>query len=479
MNYERVWYNSRRSAERLREWAVRWGSPGGGAGRAGAAGYGGSGGAGPVGASAVVPRVWGTGGADTGGAIGGTGVGGASRQESLSPEQLCAWAVYWAVPMVELVQSALRHLLSLPPATTEFPVVGTTPPLLFPPTDKSQPQLLPGSPLHAPTPHTEVTESLTERPEHETRASTPVCSRHVVRPRATAVPGTHRMAFRPSTVPQRVVLPSPPASSLPHVPDPESDLVCTASPTLSRLLATVLTDPSFESAAASALVAELVDFAALCPLYYAASLVFYSSCPPSIGGELALGCDVLEDMQFEQECLATAAPHLASTLLCPEGDPDALDIPTPRTYAEAITVKRPPGSPPAFKARYVARGFSQHEGVDFFQTFSPIPKMTTIRVLLHVAAQRDYELHSLDFSTAFVQGSLHEAIWTTFAALGLAPSTADPSLFLRTDTSLSLFYVLVYVDDLVFAIAGNEALALVKAELQERHTCTDLGPSAL
>ncbi|CAI7842656.1 unnamed protein product [Closterium sp. NIES-54] len=414
--------SSRRSAERLREWAVRWGSPGGGAGRAGAAGYGGSGGAGPVGASAVVPRVWGTGGADTGGAIGAGGAGSAgdvptgargSRGVTTQPQQ-----------------SALRHLLSLPPATTEFPVVGTTPPLLFPPTDKSQPQLLPGSPLHAPTPHTEVTESLTERPEHETRASTPVCSRHVVRPRATAVPGTHRMAFRPSTVPQRVVLPSPPASSLPHVPDPESDLVCTASPTLSRLLATVLTDPSFESAAASALVAELVDFAALCPLYYAASLVFYSSCPPSIGGELALGCDVLEDMQFEQECLATAAPHLASTLLCPEGDPDALDIPTPRTYAEAITcpyssqwqivmdteiaswkVKRPPGSPPAFKARYVARGFSQHEGVDFFQTFSPIPKMTTIRVLLHVAAQRDYELHSLDFSTAFVQGSLHEAIW--------------------------------------------------------------------
>ncbi|CAI7929464.1 unnamed protein product, partial [Closterium sp. NIES-54] len=48
---------------------------------------------------------------------------------------------------------------------------------------------------------------------------------------------------------------------------------------------------------------------------------------------------------------------------------------------------------------------------NFFQTFSPTPKMTTLRVLLHVAAQRDYELHSLDFSTAFLQGSLHEEIW--------------------------------------------------------------------
>ncbi|CAI7845373.1 unnamed protein product [Closterium sp. NIES-53] len=141
-------------------------------------------------------------------------------------------------------------------------------------------------------------------------------------------------------------------------------------------------------------------------------------------------------------------------MLAPEGDPDALDIATPRSYAEAIEgpnsfqwqaamdaemaswkstgtyvdeipppganivsgmwifrVKRPPGSPSIFKARYVACGFSQRQGVDFFQTFSPTLKMTTLRVLLDVAAQRDYELHSLDFSRAFLQDSLHEEIW--------------------------------------------------------------------
>ncbi|CAI7867809.1 unnamed protein product, partial [Closterium sp. NIES-53] len=63
---------------------------------------------------------------------------------------------------------------------------------------------------------------------------------------------------------------------------------------------------------------------------------------------------------------------------------------------------------------------------------------------------------------------------TTLAALGFAPSTADPSLFLRTDATLPTFYVLVYVDDLVFATADTEALAHVKSELQKRHTCTDL-----
>ncbi|CAI7748705.1 unnamed protein product, partial [Closterium sp. NIES-53] len=328
--------------------------------------------------------------------------------------------------------------------------------------------------------------SLTERREPASRPVSPVrTARRAPHSRPSPVPDTHAMALRPSSLPLRVPLPAPPESSLPFVPDPESDRARAASPT----------------------------------------------------------------------CLAATVPRFASMLLTPEGDPDAPDIPNPRSYVEAITgpyssqwhaamdaemaswkststyidevpppganivdgmwkfrVKQPPGSPPAFKARYVARGFRQRQGVDYFQTFSPTSKMTTLLVLLHVAAQRDYELHSLDFSTAFLQGSLHEEIWlrrppgftgtfpagtqwslrrpvygirqaprewhntlrTTLAALGFAPSTTDPSLFLCTDTSLPPFYVLVYVDDLVFATADTKALTLVKSELQKRH-CTDLG----
>ncbi|CAI7844546.1 unnamed protein product [Closterium sp. NIES-53] len=104
--------------------------------------------------------------------------------------------------------------------------------------------------------------------------------------------------------------------------------------------------------------------------------------------------------------------------------------------------------------------------------------MSSLWMLLHVAAQHDYELHSFDFSTAFLQGSLHEEIWLRRPpgfTRSFAPSSTDPSLFLRTDTSRPSFYVLVYIDELVFATADTEELALVKAELQERHTCTDLG----
>ncbi|CAI7760275.1 unnamed protein product [Closterium sp. NIES-54] len=511
-----------------------------GAGDPGAAGSGGVEGAGAGGA--------GVGGTDAGGTgfgclgVGGAGAGGAGAVEpggTVRPQP-------YFVPL-------LQHVLGTPSS------IDLSPPLLCPPPDQSQPPLQPASPLSAPSNYTEQSGGLTECREPASCPVSPVrTARRVPRSRPPPVPATHSMTLRPSSVPLRVPLPAPSESSLPKVPDPESDLVRAASPTVCRLLATAVIDPSFESAAASALVAELLDFAVACRLYYTTALVAESTSasPPSVGGECALGTDVLEDRQEEFECLAAAVPRFASMLLSLEGDPDAPDIPTPRSYAEAIEgpyssqwqaamdaemgswkstgtyvdevpppganivsgmwifrVKRPPGSPPVFKARYVARGFSQRQGVDYFQTFSPTPKMTTLRVLLHVAAQRDYELHSQDFSTAFLQGNLHEEIWlrhppdftgsfpagtqwslrwpvygllqaprewhdtlrTTLAALGFTPATADSSLLLCSDTSLPPFYVLVYGDDLVFATADTKAPTLVKLELQKRHTCTDLG----
>ncbi|CAI5933074.1 unnamed protein product [Closterium sp. NIES-65] len=565
------------SPQELREWfARRWRRAAGAGGSsaaegtaaarpggartvgAGAAGSEGSPGAGAAEGVGAVPAAGGPTDSAPGAAAGGSGGAGGATVVGAPAGGT------GAVPAVSSVAARPRPYFV--PLLQQVLGLTPPPPLEGPQPFRSQPQLQPASPLPAPSPYAGPTGGLTERrepaPRPASRPASPVrterASGRGSRQRPPPVPGTHRMSLRPSTAPLRAPLPSPPASSLPILADPESDSLRAASPTVTRLLATAVTDPSFESSAASALVTELVDFAARCRLDYAASLVAESesACPPSVGGECALGTDVLEDRQEEFQCLAAASPHLASVLLAPEGDPDAPDIPTPRSYAEAIEgpyssqwqaamdaemaswkstgtyvdavpppganivsgmwifrVKRPPGSPPVFKARYVARGFSQRQGVDYFQTFSPTPKMTTLRVLLHVAAHRDYELHSLDFSTALLQGSLHEEIWlrrppgftgsfppgtqwslrrpvyglrqaprewhdtlrTTLAALGFAPSTADPSLFLRTDTSLPPFYILVYVDDLVFATADTAGLAYVKSELQKRHTCTDLG----
>ncbi|CAI7846968.1 unnamed protein product [Closterium sp. NIES-54] len=292
-------------------------------GTAGATG--GTGAAGPTGVGAVGAE----GAAGAGAATGGTG---AVLVGSTGPARPRAYFV----PLLEQVLGLLSSRGPAPPSECPQPV-------------QSQSPLQPISPLLAPSPYAGPTGGLAECREPASRPASPVCttrtSRRAPRPRPPAVPGTHQMTLRPSTAPLRVPLPSPPESSLPVLADPESDSLRAASPTAARLLATVVSDPSFESTAASALVAELVDFAARCRLDYAASLVAESAsvCPPSVG------------------------------------------------------------------------------------------------------------------------------------ALGFAPSTADPSLFLRTDTSLPPFYILVYVDDLVFATADTAGLAHVKSELQKRHTCTDLG----
>ncbi|CAI7895237.1 unnamed protein product, partial [Closterium sp. NIES-54] len=327
----------------------------------GAARAGGAAGVGAVGAA----RAGGVGGSGAGGAAGvvagdpgaeGTGAVSAVSGGAARPHP-------YYVPL-------LQQVLGLLPST------GPTPPLLSPPPVQSQWQLQPASPLPGPSPYSGQTRGLTERREPESRPASPESrpaspesrlespvravrtGRRVLRQRPPPIPGTHSMTLRPSTAPQRVPLPSPPASSLPDGPDPESDSLRAASPTVTRFLATAVTAPSFESTAASAQVADLVDFVAACLLDYAASLV-------------------AESESSWKTAMDTEMASWKST----------------GTYVDEV--------PP--------RG--ANIGVDFFQTFFPTPKMTTLRVLLHVAAQRDYELHSLDFNTAFLQGSLHEEIW--------------------------------------------------------------------
>ncbi|CAI5971004.1 unnamed protein product [Closterium sp. NIES-65] len=285
----------------------------------------------------------------------------------------------------------------------------------------SHSQLPPASPLPSPSPYTGPTGGLAERREPASRPASPVraarTSGRSSRQRPPPVPGTHRMSLRPSTAPLRAPLPSPPESS-PALADPESDSLRAASPTVTRLLATVVTDSSFESSAASNLVAELVDFAARCRLDYAASLVAESAsvCPPSVGG-----------------------------------DPDALDIPTLRSYAEAV--EGPYSS--QWQAAMDAEMASWKSTGTYVDAVPPpganiVSGMWIFRVkrppALHLSSRR-VARHTEDYAC----GS------------GFAPSTADPSLFLRTDTSLPPFYILVYVDDLVFATADTAGLAYVKS----------------
>ncbi|CAI7753932.1 unnamed protein product [Closterium sp. NIES-54] len=345
--------SSRLSAQQLREWLVRRahlqsGALGaGGAGHTGAGGAGVTAGAGGIGGIAVAgpgeactrgarpartggvggagagdPKEpgaagaagscaggAGAGGAGAGGAgVGGKGAGGAGAA-GVGAIDLRAGGAGGTVRPRPYFVPLLQQVLGTPSSS------GLTPPFLCQPPDHSQPSLQLASPLPASSPYTEETGGLTERREPVSCPVSPVhTARRVLRSRPPPVPDTHAMALRPSSVPLRVPLPAPPESSLPEVHDPESDHARAACPTVSRPLTTTVNDPSVESAAAFALVAELLEFAAACHLDYATSLVAESECasPPSVG---ALGMDVLEDRHEDFECLAAAVPRFAYMLL--------------------------------------------------------------------------------------------------------------------------------------------------------------------
>ncbi|CAI7910295.1 unnamed protein product [Closterium sp. NIES-54] len=266
------------SPQELREWfARRWGRAAGAGGTtattgsrgtcpggAGAAGPGGTteaAGVGPIGGSARASGGAGAAGSAGPGAAGATGVGaaggvgaggsadagtseGAGAGATRAGGAACAgapagspgavpagsggapWPRPYFVPLLEQV-------LGLPPSPRP------PPPFEYPQPVQSQSLLQPFSPLPAPSPYTGPPAGLTERRAPASRPASPArpacTSRRTIRARPPAVPGTHQMAMRPSTAPLRVPLPSPPASSLPTVPDPESDSLraaCWCNPTV-------------------------------------------------------------------------------------------------------------------------------------------------------------------------------------------------------------------------------------------------------
>eukprot|EP00270_Netrium_digitus_P020552 TRINITY_DN850_c0_g1_i1.p2 TRINITY_DN850_c0_g1~~TRINITY_DN850_c0_g1_i1.p2 ORF type:complete len:107 (+),score=1.63 TRINITY_DN850_c0_g1_i1:460-780(+) len=64
-----------------------------------------------------------------------------------------------------------------------------------------------------------------------------------------------------------------------------------------------------------------------------------------------------------------------------------------------------------FKSRLVAQGFSQKGGIDFHETFSPIARATTFRLLLSIAATKNWKVYQADISSAFLNGPLQEEVW--------------------------------------------------------------------
>jgi hypothetical protein len=171
------------------------------------------------------------------------------------------------------------------------------------------------------------------------------------------------------------------------------------------------------------------------------------------------------------------------------------------------------GTVERFKARLVAKGFDQRSGIDYTETFSPVIKPSTIRVILTLAVHFDWEIRQLDVSNAFLQGSLleevymeqpqgfinnlhptfvcrlHKALYglkqaprawftrlsTFLLDIGFTASLVDTSLFIFCSGQVQIF-LLVYVDDIILTGTHSTAISALIARLQGEFPLKDLGP---
>uniref|UniRef100_A0A2N9FVX0 Uncharacterized protein n=1 Tax=Fagus sylvatica TaxID=28930 RepID=A0A2N9FVX0_FAGSY len=171
------------------------------------------------------------------------------------------------------------------------------------------------------------------------------------------------------------------------------------------------------------------------------------------------------------------------------------------------------GSISRYKARLVAKGFHQQPGLDFDETFSPVVKPPTVRIVLSLAAQHQWFLRQLDISNAFLHGFLKEDVFmiqppgfvhsdypnhvcklhkslyglkqaprawferftSHLLTIGFTASTADPSLFVFRQGS-TLLYLLLYVDDIILTGNSTAAITSLITQLAVTFELKDLGP---
>jgi hypothetical protein len=169
------------------------------------------------------------------------------------------------------------------------------------------------------------------------------------------------------------------------------------------------------------------------------------------------------------------------------------------------------GSIDKHKARFVARGFSQKEGVDYEETFAPVARYTSIRTVIAIATQMGWRIHQMDVKIAFLNGSIEEEVYLEqpkgfevhdrashvcrlkkalyglkqaprawysridnyLQSIGFIKSDVDPNLYLLMKDSNILILVL-YVDDL-FLTGAETLIAACKQDLAKEFEMKDLG----
>jgi hypothetical protein len=168
-----------------------------------------------------------------------------------------------------------------------------------------------------------------------------------------------------------------------------------------------------------------------------------------------------------------------------------------------------------YKTRLVAQGFSQQEGIDYQETFSPVVNMNSVRMVLAISLQLDLELSQMDVCTAYLHGELDEEIYMRpppgwiemgkcksdevlllkkglyglkqagrlwhqrlhklLLSLDLKPMISDPCCYQMSKNGKLIFILMIYVDDITIATKDNSLRAKVKQELERNFEMKDLG----